>query len=80
MRVGIFTARAVAADTELTFDYKWPRSSDRAPTTCMCGAPSCRGTLEVKPRRRNDGEMDVDFATPGNKIRKGQWRPKEEGS
>jgi hypothetical protein len=60
MRVGIFTARAVAADTELTFDYKWPRSSDRAPTTCMCGAPSCRGTLEVKPRRRNDGEVDVD--------------------
>jgi len=46
-RIGIFATKSISAHTELTFDYKWDYSVDRAPTKCLCGAPSCRGFLEV---------------------------------
>jgi hypothetical protein len=32
LRAGIFAIKDIAADTELTFDYKWELSVDRPPT------------------------------------------------
>jgi SET domain len=49
-QVGIFTSASIEAGGELTFDYQWP-PNDRPPTICHCGTPSCRGTLEVYPKR-----------------------------
>ena len=47
IRAGIFASKPITSGTELSFDYQWERKRDRAPTKCHCGAPSCRGTLEV---------------------------------
>ena len=47
LRVGIFTSKPLAAGTELSFDYKWIRTTTRLPTKCLCGAPSCRGFIEL---------------------------------
>lgn len=63
LRVGIFTMCNIPAGTELTFDYKWRRSS-RPPTRCFCGSEYCRGYLEIM----SADELDA------LKVRKGQWR------
>lgn len=63
LRVGIFAMCNIPAGTELTFDYKWRRSS-RPPTRCFCGAEYCRGYLEIL----SDEELE------SLKVRKGQWR------
>lgn len=48
IRAGIFASQDIPKGTELSFDYQWERKKGRAPTKCHCGAPNCRGTLEVK--------------------------------
>lgn len=47
LRVGIFTMKDIPANGELNFDYQWSPSKGRPPTKCLCGTPSCRGTIEV---------------------------------
>jgi len=39
--------RAIAAGEELTVDYKF--SSDDELEPCRCGAPTCRGTINLRP-------------------------------
>ena len=46
-RAAVEALKPIKAGTELTFDYQWTRQVGRAPTKCYCGAPNCRGTLEV---------------------------------
>jgi tetratricopeptide (TPR) repeat protein len=47
-----FSNRPIAAGEELTVDYRYDWDTDVMP--CHCGAPSCRGTLNLPPppRRR----------------------------
>jgi hypothetical protein len=66
----------VAAGSELSFDYQWPRSS-RPPTKCHCLTPTCRGYLEVgldanslkkkkdKDKNRYGGD-DITFNSSNN--------------
>lgn len=45
-RIVIYALRDIAADEELTYDYKFEREQDggeRIP--CLCGAPGCKGFL-----------------------------------
>lgn len=45
-RIVIYALRDIAANEELTYDYKFERETDaeeRLP--CLCGAPSCKGFL-----------------------------------
>lgn len=41
-----FSRRAIAAGAELTVDYRFAKNSARVP--CRCGAPNCRGTINVR--------------------------------
>ncbi len=41
-----FSLRAVEAGEELTIDYHFPKDVERVP--CKCGAPNCRGWINVK--------------------------------
>lgn len=44
----MFCAKSdLRAGQEVTFDYRFKAQPDAPLTPCMCGAPSCRGTLEV---------------------------------
>lgn len=44
----MFFAKAdLQAGQEVTFDYRFKAQPGATPTPCLCGAPSCRGTLEV---------------------------------
>jgi len=44
----MFFARAdLAPGQELTYDYRFRGAEGVAGTPCQCGAPKCRGTLEV---------------------------------
>ena len=61
-RVIIETLRPIAANTELTYDYRITlevRHTARLKQlwACRCGAPSCTGTMlkEKRPARRNAG-------------------------
>jgi tetratricopeptide (TPR) repeat protein len=44
-----FSQRAIARGEELTVDYHYSHEITRM--ACHCGAPSCRGTMNVLPRR-----------------------------
>ena len=45
-RLGVFAIRDIVAGEEITFDYHWFPSLQRAPTKCYCGTSQCRGYLE----------------------------------
>jgi tetratricopeptide (TPR) repeat protein len=49
-RIFYYSRRPIAAGEELTVDYKY--SEELRPIPCRCGAPACRGTINV-PRRRD---------------------------
>jgi SET domain-containing protein len=53
-RVWIVALRDIAAGEELTYDYDLYDGDADDPSTCVCGAQSCRGTLyspeEIKRR------------------------------
>ena len=36
---------AVQAGQELTYDYRLAKEDDGEKLPCLCGAPTCRGTL-----------------------------------
>ncbi|KAM9783170.1 histone-lysine N-methyltransferase SETD2 [Neosynchiropus ocellatus] len=65
VRVGFFTTKAVAAGTELTFDYQFQRYGKEA-QKCFCGAPSCRGFL--------GGENRVSVRAAGGRMKKDRSR------
>ncbi|HEX6504467.1 MAG TPA: SET domain-containing protein-lysine N-methyltransferase [Terriglobales bacterium] len=44
-RVWIFALRDIAAGEELTYDYGLYDGDEDDPSTCVCGAKTCRGTL-----------------------------------
>jgi tetratricopeptide (TPR) repeat protein len=44
-RLNLFSRRPIAAGEELTVDYKFRR--DMKKVACRCGAPNCRGTINV---------------------------------
>ncbi|SCU80348.1 LAMI_0B01904g1_1 [Lachancea mirantina] len=45
-RIVIYALRDIAANEELTYDYKFEREADdKERLRCLCGAPSCKGYL-----------------------------------
>lgn len=44
-----FSKRVIEAGEELLVDYEF--SADSMRVDCYCGAPSCRGTINLKPRK-----------------------------
>lgn len=45
-RIVIYALRDIAANEELTYDYKFERETDEGERLpCLCGAPSCKGFL-----------------------------------
>ncbi|EGD81897.1 hypothetical protein PTSG_11893 [Salpingoeca rosetta] len=44
-RIGIYSKRPIAANEEITYDYKFPREEGPNKIPCFCGARTCRGTL-----------------------------------
>jgi len=57
-RVWIFALRDIAAAEELTYDYGLYDGAADDPSTCVCGAKTCRGTLyspEEIQRRAAEG-------------------------
>jgi tetratricopeptide (TPR) repeat protein len=45
-RAWVRSLRAIAPGEELLLDYHFPK--DSVPAPCYCGAPSCRGTINMK--------------------------------
>lgn len=45
-RIYYFSRRAIPAGEELTVDYRFSKNAERVP--CRCGAPNCRGTINLK--------------------------------
>lgn len=44
----MFFAKAdIQAGQEVTYDYRFRAQEGRDLTPCLCGAPKCRGTLEI---------------------------------
>eukprot|EP00934_Nitzschia_sp_Nitz4_P008455 Nitzschia sp. Nitz4//scaffold80_size88189//18388//23841//NITZ4_005082-RA/size88189-processed-gene-0.12-mRNA-1//1//CDS//3329558615//8445//frame0 len=62
LRAAVIASRDIPAGTELSFDYQWERKRGRAPTKCHCGAPTCRGTLEV-PRSMEEAALERKLST-----------------
>jgi hypothetical protein len=57
LRAAVIALEDIPAGMELSFDYQWERKRGRAPTKCHCGAPTCRGTLEV-PRSMEEEALE----------------------
>jgi Protein kinase domain/SET domain len=62
LRASVMATQDIPAGTELSFDYQWERKRGRAPTKCHCGAPACRGTLEV-PRSMEEEALERQLST-----------------
>jgi len=45
-RIYYFSRRAIPAGEELTVDYRFSKKAEKVP--CRCGAPNCRGTINVR--------------------------------
>jgi SET domain-containing protein len=45
-----YSVRPIAPGEELTVDYRYDHDTDRMP--CSCGAPTCRGTMNMLPPSR----------------------------
>ncbi|KAL9184360.1 hypothetical protein ACHAXT_002446 [Thalassiosira profunda] len=70
LRAGVFALKEIREGEELSFDYQWERKRGRALTKCHCGAPTCRGTLEMEKdpdameHEDEMEEMDGDWLDP----------------
>jgi hypothetical protein len=62
LRAAVIATKDLEAGTELSFDYQWERKRGRAPTKCHCGAPTCRGTLEV-PRSMEEEALERQLSS-----------------
>lgn len=66
----LYAMQDIPAGTELTFDYRLQSmlserltaAESRRQYPCHCGAPDCRGTMVVLPRRRRAGKSRAQEA------------------
>ncbi|KAK9805978.1 hypothetical protein WJX73_010493, partial [Symbiochloris irregularis] len=70
-RIGLFALKNIGADEELTYDYKFQHlglaHAARA-YKCLCGAPNCRGTMDVRPDRTQDLGKRVEVFWEGDEV------------
>lgn len=52
-KMAIFANQQIAAQEELTFDYKFFVFESKYPQVCKCGTSSCRGTITSKTHLKN---------------------------
>ncbi|CAM9352428.1 unnamed protein product, partial [Ectocarpus fasciculatus] len=68
LRVAITAMKDISLGEELSFDYCWEPLKGRELTKCLCGAPSCRGTIEICTSIDQEGS-ECRFV-----AKTGQWR------
>ena len=72
LRVAITALTDITKGQELSFDYCWEPLKGRELTKCLCGAPSCRGTIEILT------SFDQERSEGLYVAKTGQWRTSEE--
>ena len=61
-RVVLYSSRNVEAGEELTYDYQFAPDAPENEVPCACGAPTCRGTINVRvvdppvTEKKSDGQ------------------------
>jgi SET domain-containing protein len=60
-RVWIVRVRPIPAGEELLLDYKFRKTYEMAP--CYCGAPTCRGTINVRSVRSTASPQTERYAS-----------------
>ncbi|CAM9293989.1 unnamed protein product, partial [Discosporangium mesarthrocarpum] len=73
-RCAVFALKDIAPGEELSFDYQWEAHHLRPKTKCLCGSPSCRGTLEIEGtgNEETEGQAGPMARRPGAGM--GVWR------
>jgi hypothetical protein len=51
-RIILFSMRNIDAGEELVYDYQFAPETREEETPCFCGAPNCRGVVNVRPDAR----------------------------
>ncbi|KAL6780515.1 hypothetical protein ACKKBF_B12805 [Auxenochlorella protothecoides x Auxenochlorella symbiontica] len=65
MRVGLFTARQVPAGEELVYNYNFQQfqgGTERGEYACRCGAPNCKGSMDLRALARDPGARESGAA------------------
>ena len=67
-RVGMFAIKDIAKETELSYDYQM-MGSKKTELKCLCGTPSCRGTLKsLSQKEKDEIELQAQVKEQEKKI------------
>lgn len=75
--MGLFAKEHIPSGVEITYDYRFEHAGlgELAEAfRCMCGAPSCRGTLDTAPQRLRDWGRLVEVDVGGGVWKRCVWQ------